>query len=101
MAARGPQPVHKVIREVMTRHGLGREMAAHAQQRAWQEAVGEALAPYTRCGSIRRQRLDVVVANSTLIQELTFQKQELLNRLKKIAPELRIQEIRFRVGSIS
>ena len=100
MARRGPQPIKNVISELMARQGLGSQLAAEARQEAWQEVVGPQMAAYTRCGRIYRQRLEVIVANSTMIQELTFQKQEIVSRLQELAPEMNIRDIRFRVGSL-
>jgi hypothetical protein len=44
--------------------------------------------------------LEVVVANSTLMQELGFQKQDLLGALAKLLPDEGIKNLRFRVGNI-
>ena len=100
MKGRGPQPIKNVIAELLARRGVGSQLAAEARQQAWQEVVGEQMARFTRCGKISRQRLEVIVANSTLIQELTFQKQQIVSRLKEVAPEMNIRDIRFRVGSL-
>ena len=49
---------------------------------------------------LRRGTLEVVVANSTLVQELGFQKQDLLKTLAELLPDEGIQNLRFRVGNI-
>jgi hypothetical protein len=54
----------------------------------------------TRCGAVRRGRLEVIVANSTLIQELTFRKSEIVAGLKQRLPEWEVQDVRFRVGQV-
>jgi predicted nucleic acid-binding Zn ribbon protein len=97
---RGPQPIGKIINELMARQGVGRQLAAQQRQQAWQQAVGQPLAGYTRCGSVYRRRLEVIVASSTLMQELTFQKPQILQRLREIAPELEVDDIRFRQGTV-
>ena len=97
---RGPQPIGNIISELMARRGVGRQLSAQQRQEAWQQAVGEPLAGYTRCGSVYRRRLEVVVANSTLMQELTYQKPEILRRLHENAPELEIDDIRFKLGAV-
>ncbi|NIL95972.1 MAG: DUF721 domain-containing protein [Planctomycetales bacterium] len=99
--ARGLQPIGNVVSELMTRHGIGRQLAARQREEAWQQAVGQRWAAHTRCGSIYRRRLEVIVASSTLMQELTFQKQEILQRLRENAPELLIEDIRFKLGAVS
>ncbi len=47
-----------------------------------------------------RGTLEVVVANSTLVQELGFQKQPLLAALAELLPNEGIKRLRFRVGNI-
>ena len=51
-------------------------------------------------GGIRRGALEVYVANSTLMQELTFQKPDLLEKLRQLLPDEKIANLRFRVGAI-
>jgi hypothetical protein len=44
--------------------------------------------------------LEVIVANSTLVQELGFQKLALLKNLAALLPDEGIENLRFRVGNI-
>jgi len=67
---------------------------------AWREAAGPLVAKYTRPGSVRRGALEVIVANSTLVQELGFQKHALLKTLQQLLPEAGINNLRFRIGNI-
>jgi len=96
----GPQSVRDVVAELISRRGIGRTQSLGVRDAAWREALGEALARQTRPGAVRRGTLEVIVANSTLLQELTFQKTEIVKRLTQHAPELAVQNIRFRVGPI-
>jgi predicted nucleic acid-binding Zn ribbon protein len=98
--ARGPQTIGNVLSELMARRGYGRIQSAAASDAAWREAAGPLAAKYTRPGQIRRGTLEVVVANSTLMQELGFQKSELLKKLAESLPDEGIKNIRFRVGNI-
>jgi hypothetical protein len=41
------------------------------------------------------------VANNLLVQELGFQKDQLLQKLQKLAPQENIKNLRFRVGSVA
>jgi predicted nucleic acid-binding Zn ribbon protein len=96
----GPLPISELVAEVISRRGIGRTQSLGVRDAAWRAALGEALAKQTRPGAVRRGTLEVIVANSTLLQELTFQKTEILKRLTQHAPELAVQSIRFRVGPI-
>jgi len=97
---RGPQTIGNVLSELMSRRGYARIQSAEAYNAAWREAAGPLAAKYTRPGQLRRGTLEVVVANSTLMQELGFQKQGLLEALAKLLPDEGIKNLRFRVGNI-
>jgi predicted nucleic acid-binding Zn ribbon protein len=90
-----------VLSELMARRGYARVQSAAAYEAAWREAAGPLTAEYTRLGPLRRGTLEVVVANSTLVQELGFQKQSLLEALAELLPDEGIQNLRFRVGSVT
>jgi hypothetical protein len=51
-------------------------------------------------GAVRRGTLEVLVANSTLLQELGFQKKALLESLGQLLPDEKIQNLRFKVGNV-
>jgi predicted nucleic acid-binding Zn ribbon protein len=58
------------------------------------------LARFTRPGQVRRGVLEVTVSNSTIVQELTFQKERILAVLRAKRPDARIRDLRFRIGSV-
>ncbi len=98
--AQRPVPIAEVVSELIARRGFARVRSAEAFEAAWREAAGELLAGYTRVGEVRRGKLEVIVANSTLVQELSFQKPAILRRLAERLPGQRIADLRFRVGPI-
>lgn len=89
-----------VMAELLTRRGYARVQATANYAEAWREAAGELLARYSRAGTVRRGTLEVIVANSTLVQEVTFQKQAILARLAGLVPDEPIHNLRLRVGPI-
>jgi predicted nucleic acid-binding Zn ribbon protein len=97
---RGPQTIGNVLSELMSRRGYARVQGAATYDGAWREAAGSLVAQYTRVGQLRRGTLEVVVANSTLVQELGFQKQALLKSLAELLPDEGIENLRFRVGNM-
>jgi len=97
---RGPQAIGNVLSELMARRGYARVQSAAAYDEAWREAAGPLAAKYSRPGQLRRGVLEVVVANSTLMQELSFQKSEILKSLTGLLPDQGIENLRFRVGNI-
>jgi predicted nucleic acid-binding Zn ribbon protein len=89
-----------VVSELIARRGYARVQARTSFEEAWRTAAGEMLAKYTRVGAVKHKALEVFVANSTLIQELTFQKQALLKQLTQLLPDETIADLRFKVGAI-
>lgn len=63
---------------------------------AWANIVGQTIFKKTEIKSIKNGRLTIKTANPIWRNELIFQKEDLLNRLKKEKPELYIKEIDFR-----
>ncbi len=96
----GPQPIGDVLAELAARRGFARLRTACLCEAAWRQAVGEQAARYSRAGPIRRGKLEITVANSTWLQELSFQKPRLLNALAGLLPDEKIVDLRFRVGLI-
>ena len=100
LAGRGPVPVGNIIAEAIGRLGVGQHRAALAKQQAWRQAVGEEFADSTRIGAIRKGILEVIVSNSTLMQELNYDKAEILEKLAVSMPELNVADLRFRIGPV-
>ena len=98
---RGPRVLSDILGELFTVRGYGRLRARQELEDAWNTAVGEPFCRQTRLGEVRRGVLDVTVAHSTLLEELTaFRKAALLNALRSGAPATTIHDIRFRIGSV-
>ena len=97
---RRPQKVGDIVAELFARRGYARQQALAGYEAAWREAAGEMLARQTRVGTVRRGALEVTVANSVLLQELTFQKHTILGQLSRLLPDERIDNLRLRVGPI-
>jgi predicted nucleic acid-binding Zn ribbon protein len=97
---RGPEAIGNILPELIARRGFGRPSGAAAYEAAWSEAAGPLAAGFTRVGGLRRGTLEVIVANSTLVQELMFQKPELIKALARLLPGQGIKDLRFRLGAI-
>jgi predicted nucleic acid-binding Zn ribbon protein len=96
-----PQPIAEVLNDLLARRGYAREQSSAACGEAWCKAAGELLARYSRPGQVRRGKLEVVVANSTLMQEITFQKAQIVAALNTQLPELNITDLKLKVGVIT
>jgi predicted nucleic acid-binding Zn ribbon protein len=99
--ARRPKKIADVIARLIHQRGYGRIQANEDLADIWAAAAGEPLATYSRAGKIRRSTLEVIVTNSTIMQEFTFQKQRILVELGRQLPDAKIRDLRFRVGTIT
>ena len=99
-SARGPQQIGIAIGELMARRGYGQVEWREQVWEAWQAAASEHLASKCSVGNIRRGIVEVTVASSSVLQELTFQKQELLRKIQHNLPRAKIRDLRFRVGEV-
>jgi len=95
-----PQAIGDVLGELISRRGYARVEAGEAYAAAWQVAAGEAIGRFTRAGQVKRGLFEVQVANSALLQELTFQKAALLTKLRHELPQEKIKDLRFKVGKV-
>jgi predicted nucleic acid-binding Zn ribbon protein len=99
---RGPRQLSEILGELFTVRGYGRLLARQELEDAWNEAVGEPCCRQTRLGDVRHGVLNVTVAHSTLLEELAvFRKASLLAALRAHAPSTPIEDMRFRVGSVT
>ena len=95
-----PKAIGNILAELMARRGYAQMQSASACAEAWTEAAGELLARHSRATQIKRGVLEVICSNSTMVQEMSFQKAGLLKRLGELLPHDQIRDLRFRVGSI-
>lgn len=101
MAKGRPQPIGEILSELVSRRGYARVQVTDQYTSVWREVAGEFLAGQTRVGGLKRGVLEITVAHSSLMQELTFQKTQLQQELTKRLPDERITGLRFRVGTIN
>lgn len=103
--ARRPKPIGNVVAQLVQRKGYAQIRAAGDREDAWRKALSEQgpaeqWQDSTRVSGLRRGVFEVQVANSLLMQELTFHKEEILEKLQDALPEDRIKQIKFTVGRI-
>ncbi len=80
----------------MSKTGYARVQAASSLERIWSEVAGP-LASATKAGNIRRGILDVHCRNSAVMQELTFQKQVVIQQLNEKLDGPKVRDLKLRV----
>ena len=98
--ARRPKTAKDVMATVMNRRGYARAMELDAYQKVLCETVGDAIGRHIRVARLARGRLELVVANSAVMQEMTFHQTAFLKNLKSSLPESPITQLRFRIGTM-
>lgn len=99
--ARKPKQLGSVLAQVIAKRGYAAVQAGESLQQAWQSAAGEALSVHTRAVGVSRGKLEVLVASSPMMQEIQFQQQQLLNKLRQALPEARLTGLKLRVGRLN
>jgi hypothetical protein len=85
--------------QLMARRGYARLLSHDEFLAAWEQASGE-LSRQSRPGALRRHALEIIVTNSVVMQELNFQKRQLLSQLVELLPHHHIRDLRFNIGPI-
>ena len=97
---RTPQRISEVVSRWLSRRGYGQLRSTSELRDLWKTAVGPQMAPHSRPGTLRRGVLEVLVRNSTVLQELTFQKKQLLKQLSRSGQKTQFEDLRFRIGAM-
>ena len=96
---KGPQRMGDLLPQLMARRGYARFLSHDEFQEAW-EAVSGSLHKQSRVGQLRGSVLEIIVSNSVVLHELTFQKRKLLKQLAEQLPDKKISDLRLKVGNI-
>jgi len=95
-----PKKIGNIVADLVARRGYARVISSNTCSKVWLQVVGGSFAKFTRPGQVRRGVLEVTVANSLMMQELTFQKANLVAKLSELLPDEPINDLRFRVGQV-
>jgi predicted nucleic acid-binding Zn ribbon protein len=93
--------IGEVLQKVIKNLGLERKLKEARIAREWESVVGSRIAAHCRPVSIKGSTIIVNVDSSVWLSELNnFFKDKLLDRLQAEFKELRIHNIKFRIGEI-
>jgi predicted nucleic acid-binding Zn ribbon protein len=98
---RRPKKIADIVAQLIHQRGYGRLDTNEQLADAWRAAAGQKVAAASRVSKLQRGKLEVWVGNSTMMQELGFQKQAILAELQRQLPEAKIRDLRFKVGQIN
>jgi hypothetical protein len=94
------EPVANIIGTVLRSCHGGDGHNARAAWAFWDSVVGESLACNAQPAAFKQQILIVHVSSSVWLQELHFQKKNLIERLNQAAGSKVVEDIRFKIGPL-
>lgn len=96
-----PKKAGSLVNQLMIRRGVAQQQFTGEIQACWDQVVGPKWNQLTQPGNLHRGVLEVVVANSLVNQQLTFEKQKFIKSMQKLLPDLKLKDLRFRVGKVN
>lgn len=93
--------VRDVLKGLAPRLGLETRLLERQLDQTWERIVGSQIATHARPGRIRFKKLSVLVSSSIWVQQLTFLKPTLLQRINEAAGGEVITDLVIRVGDLS
>ena len=93
-----PRKIGSIVNQLLARRGYAQVQGSDEMQGVFKKVLGSALASQCTVGQLKRGTLHVSVKNSVAVQELAFQKRQLIKALRTQYPQNGIEDIRFNVG---
>ena len=94
---RGPRRIDGILSDLMMRRGYARVFSNNDLAKAWSQVVPADLAGQTCPGKLSRGLLQVAVESSAAVQQLAFEKQQMIAGLNRLLSGQKVLDIRFRV----
>lgn len=94
---KGTRKIGTIVSQLMSRRGYASVGVEHAMTASVTASVGPALAGSFQVGNLNRGVLLIYVIDSVVMQEFTFQKRQIIKRLRKDHPQTKIADIRFKI----
>lgn len=94
-----PRQLGDVLAQLMQLRGYSQIQEDDRLRSAWKQVVPAAYATLTRPAKISRGVLQVYVSHPAALSELSaFHQKPIVENLQKILPELKLKDIKFRLG---
>lgn len=93
-------PLGPTLSAVARQYGLDAKLLEYRLSRRWTEIVGDQVAAHTRPDAVRYRKLYLIAENSVWLQQLTFLKPSLLEKINAAAGGPILSDIILRVGDV-
>ena len=91
--------IRGILKHVLRRHRLESGMAVQRVMARWPELVGEQVARHAWPVGVRFHRLHVAVDSPAWLQQLSFLKASILERIRQEEAEAQIQDVVLKIGT--
>lgn len=98
---RRPKRSADIISQMMARQGYAQSKSNDELNEAWEIAAGPKFIKNTKAARINRGTLEVFVASSAAMNQLSFQKRQLLSAMQQQLPQNKIKDLRFKLGNVA
>ena len=97
---RKPKTTADLLGRLMARQGYAQQQSQNQLHEVWAAVIDPRFRQRTRVSTVKSGVLEIHVASSAVIQQLEFQKRQLLKQLQQQIPGTRIRDLRFRVAAM-
>ncbi len=94
------ESIHTIIQDVSKGSAFAMKLAEARLQQEWEGLVGQTMAKHSYPESIRYKKLYLIADNSIWLQQLLFLKPTILEAIHSLLPDLEVQEILLRLGTV-
>ena len=94
-----PKTGSQIINQLFAKKGYNQTSSTASVDKRWQQVVGDSLGTRSKPGILRRGVLEIIVQNSSVMQELVFQKSKILKKFKADKETSEIVDLKFKIGA--
>jgi hypothetical protein len=95
-----PKSISDVMAQLFAKRGYAARKTNEFLAEAWVKAAGQPLANFSQATKINRGQVEVVVANSLMLQEIDFERGRIIDALVSALPTAGITGLKLRVGRL-
>jgi len=94
------QKVSGILEKLLKQYGLEGKMVEYTMADKWEAIVGKIIAAHSRPTGIHHKRLYVIVDSPVWLQEMSFYKDDLVEKVNNYYGKKIIKEVSLKTGQI-
>jgi len=92
--------ISRILDEIIKRYGLEGKVMEYKLSVHWKDIVGEIIASHTRPAGIRYKKLKILVDSPVWLQEISFYKHEIIEKINRHFGKTLVTKVYFKIGEI-